>query len=137
MNGTSLGKDLQNDTEPVEYFQFPESLLSSLFCYGFDILAFKLCLSLELPCVGPNINISHVVDFGLQYFCEVPDLGRFEFLVDEKAVDLGLSDVVGNRIQFSFGEKSSLGDSFGFYQGGVGNGLSFEFVSPLLVQIAI
>lgn len=64
-------------------------------------------------------------------------MGGFEFLVNEKTVDLVLSDVVGNRIQFSFGEKSSLGDSFGFYQGRVGNGLSFELISPLLVQIAI
>ena len=83
-----MGEYLQNDTEPVKNFKFPKRLISSLFCDGLNILAFKLGLSLELCSIRSDIDVSHIVDFGLEYFGEISDLCGFELLIDKYAIDM-------------------------------------------------
>lgn len=65
---TSLRKYLQNDTEPVKDLDFPERPSASFFDYCLNILALKFSLSLELPSIGLDIHITHIVDFGLNDF---------------------------------------------------------------------
>jgi hypothetical protein len=109
---TSLGKYLQNDTEPVKDLNFPESLPASFFDDRLNIFALKLSLGLKLASIGFDVYVAYIVDFGLNYFGKIPDLGRLKLFIDEKAVHLIIFYMICNRVQLALCEIRSLGHPF-------------------------
>lgn len=130
---TSLGKDLQNYAEAVKNADFPEAFALSLSPQLRLILSFKLSFALTLSVAPEGHRRRDVVDSGLYEFFEVFDLSGFELCVDVEAVNIIFGDVVSHKVELAFGEKCLFGDSARSYKGGVGEGLSQKFVSPLLV----